>query len=245
MIFVVGGSGGGFSTKDAIIHANAPLGSTVSFLKDNVPIKVIEPTKAIANSDGETADYYYSIKNTSYGSWTVTASLDGDVASETVVVSAVKQYNIELSYHLWLIKNGDECTLVTGGWQPGRAPVGGSQNYPIVSQYSDRINLHYNSSGSYDTVNKIDLTDIQILKLDVFPTASRTNEIYFCLRSEINNNNSYVVLNKKCSLTMNQRETFTLDVASVSGSYYVTLYVWADGSDTFIGDIYRVWGEKQ
>lgn len=100
MIFVVGGSGGGLSTKDAIIHANAPLGSTITFTKNNVAVKVIDPSKAIANSDGETADYYYSVKSANYGDWTITATLDAFSNSTVITIDSVKEYDAKLEYNL-------------------------------------------------------------------------------------------------------------------------------------------------
>lgn len=99
MIVVVGG-GGGLSPSKAVIHVNAPTGSVVEFAKGGVTVKTLAADKGIANVDGKTADYYYSINSSNYGSWTVTASKDGASANETVAVSSNKQYDVALSYRV-------------------------------------------------------------------------------------------------------------------------------------------------
>jgi len=93
-------SGGGFSNTDALVHVNAPLGSTVTFAKGGVTVKVLSPSDAFNNVDGETADYYYSIASTNFGTWTVTATLSGVTTSDTVTVSAAEQYNLALTYRV-------------------------------------------------------------------------------------------------------------------------------------------------
>lgn len=97
---MVGGGGGSLNPSDALIHVNAPYGSTVTFAKGGVVAKTITPDKAFANVDGTTADYYYPVKSANYGTWTVTATLGQNTASTTLVVSANMQYNIALSYHV-------------------------------------------------------------------------------------------------------------------------------------------------
>lgn len=108
------GVGGGMSLSKPLIHANAPLGSTVEFFFGGVVVKSIPATKAFANVDGKTADYYLSIRDT--GTWTVTATLGTETVSDTVIIDSNKQYNLELSYSIQLWNNGDN-SAVSGGWQ--------------------------------------------------------------------------------------------------------------------------------
>lgn len=108
MIFVVGGSsGGGFSTKNAVIHVNASLGSTITFSKGGVVVKSLGPTDAFSNADGETADYYYPVKATNYGEWTVTATKNIYTSVKTVEVNAAKQYDVKIIYQLMLYNSGN------------------------------------------------------------------------------------------------------------------------------------------
>ena len=93
------GGTGGMSVNNAVIHVNAPLGSTVTFSKGGVVTKTINPGNAHTNIDGKTADYYYAINASAYGTWTMTASKTGETSvSETVTVSAAKEYDVNLQY---------------------------------------------------------------------------------------------------------------------------------------------------
>jgi len=93
---VTGTLSGGFSNTDALIHVNAPYGSTVTFAKGGVTVKTITPDKAFQNVDGETADYYFPVKSANYGTWTVTATLSGTIGSKNVQVDSAKQYNLKV-----------------------------------------------------------------------------------------------------------------------------------------------------
>lgn len=161
MIFVVGGSGGGFSTKDAIIHANAPLGSTVTFYKDNIAIKVIESSKAILNSDGETADYYYSVKSANYGDWTITATLDAFSNSTVITVDSVKEYDAKLEYNLLV-------------WDYSRDGYAGLQNmttgmssYSHTFDKSSYVQIEWGGTGSPSLIftEVIDMSKYSVLKI--------------------------------------------------------------------------------
>lgn len=111
------GGTGGMPLSNAIIHAKAPYGSTVTFSKGGVVVKTIGPDKAHSNSDGEYADYYLSISASNYGSWTMAATRSGLTDSKTITVNAAQQYDVLLRYIQYLFEDGDQCTAVTGGWK--------------------------------------------------------------------------------------------------------------------------------
>lgn len=128
---VGGGGGGGLNLNNALIHVNAPLGSTVEFAKGGVTVETILPAKAFPNVDGETADYYYSVSPSNYGIWTVAASLSGDSASETITVDSNKQYTVTLEYNLTLFKDGvvaSGYTITGGEYTPSYMRVTSSKN---------------------------------------------------------------------------------------------------------------------
>ena len=52
----------------------------------------------------------------SYGTYTITATNGTDTVTQDVLVDMATQYNIEMSYKLYLYNLGDECEEVTGGW---------------------------------------------------------------------------------------------------------------------------------
>lgn len=102
------GSVGGLTVNAAVIHVNAPFGSTVEFTKDGVTAKTISPTYGHpnANDNGETADYYYAVFSGNYGTWTVSAHDEYFTTSNTVVVDNNIQYDVVLSFSIQLYHNG-------------------------------------------------------------------------------------------------------------------------------------------
>ena len=107
------GGGGGLSPSNITIHVNAPIGSTVELSLSGNVVKTILPNKALTNSDGRTADYYYSTSIT--GTYTVTALLGSLSPSKTVTVSSAGEYDVTIKF-LLLYDYGDECSDLTGGW---------------------------------------------------------------------------------------------------------------------------------
>lgn len=236
MIFVVGGSGGGFSTKDAIIHANAPVGSTITFSKDNVAAKVIEPSKAIANSDGETADYYYSVKSSNYGSWTITATSGENVRTETITVNEVKQYDCILGYDLYLYKNGNKCINASGDYVFRFGNYNGYVGY--VTWDSDRVSITSTGNGvGLYTNNAIDFAPYTVLCVDWSKTGSAP--VFGACDSnsgvQVSGNTPQVSVSK----STDARETTRIDITSLNHSYYVGFSDYPGGTVT----VYNIWLE--
>lgn len=97
----------GLSPNNAVIHVTAPAGSTISFSKGGVTAKVLGPEKSHVNANDATlADWYYSVSSNNYGTWTVTASLDGSTTNESVVIDSNEQYDVHLKYDMYFIENG-------------------------------------------------------------------------------------------------------------------------------------------
>lgn len=51
-----------------------------------------------------------------YGTYTITATNDTDTVTQDVLVDMATEFDIEMSYKLYLYNLGDECESVTGGW---------------------------------------------------------------------------------------------------------------------------------
>lgn len=149
------GGTGGMPLSNAIIHAKAPYGSTVTFSKGGVVVKTIGPDKAHANNDGVYADYYLSVSANNYGKWTITATDGTNTASTTVLITTNKAYEVMLGYKLWLYKNGNTYDSTTGGWQ-----VKNYNSDSTIALREDRIYIKVSwSSGCVATVSKVDVTD--------------------------------------------------------------------------------------
>lgn len=140
-INMVGGGGGGLNPSDALIHVNAPLGSTVTFAKGGVAVETITPDKAFANVDGATADYYYPVKSANYGTWTVTATLSGDTASDTVTVNAAEQYDLVLGGYVVRVEK-----VMTRGRVSTTTDYTGTNFAHSIASY-DFVEVHIFRSG--------------------------------------------------------------------------------------------------
>ena len=103
---MVGGGGGGLSATDALLRVQAPAGSTVTISKGGTT----KTDQGHENAeDTSLYDYYFIIHQSQFDSttpWTVTATLGADSASDTVIIGSNKEYYLELSYTLWIIKDG-------------------------------------------------------------------------------------------------------------------------------------------
>lgn len=97
MIFnMVGGGSGGLKATDAVLIVSVPTGSTVTATKSGV---TLTPTMWVQNADNTLDTAIFSVKASTFDSnpWTVTATLNGDTASDTVVINSAKEYSMELS----------------------------------------------------------------------------------------------------------------------------------------------------
>ena len=91
----------------AVLRINAPVGSTITLVKGGVTVATLAANKGHMNADDSRyADWYYSISSSNYGSWTVTATRSDETISQTVTIDSVKEYNVELTYDLYLLKYG-------------------------------------------------------------------------------------------------------------------------------------------
>ena len=122
---------GGLPAHSAVIHVSATPGSTITFSKGGIVVKTLGPGKSHVNAASDSfADWYYAIGSSNYGTWTVTATLGTNTASDSVTISSNQQYDLELySVDLW--NDGDNST-VSGGWQFG-ARSGSSSARAITS----------------------------------------------------------------------------------------------------------------
>ena len=160
------GGSGGLSANKAVIHVTAPAGSTITFSKGGVIVKTLGPEKSHVNArDNTLAEWYYAVSSSNYGAWSVsTATL-----SRTVSIDSSKQYDVAL-YYLYLYKNGNTCTDVTGGYtaygMKQNSSYGGSAKTPTVTYNSTNVKVAMSSGGGmWRTLNRIDLTPFKTIKM--------------------------------------------------------------------------------
>ena len=98
--------GGGPTASDAVLLVTVPANSTVTATKGQTTLVPTMWTTA-ADSSLETALFVIgSSLFDSVNPWTVTATLGTNTASDTITINSNKEYDLELSYILWIIKDG-------------------------------------------------------------------------------------------------------------------------------------------
>ena len=114
---MVGGAGGaGLKDTDAVLVVTVPTGSTVTATKGGV---TLTPTMWVTAADPTLDCAIFAISASLFDAvnpWTVTATKGIDTRSVTVTVDSNKAYEVEITYPLYLYRNGDLCTSVTGGY---------------------------------------------------------------------------------------------------------------------------------
>lgn len=204
--FLYGNGGGGGSDKGQM-SVKAPAGSTITLTNG-------KKTKTITATGGEDI-----IRGLDYGSWTVRAELDGQIAVKQVNVQFPA---IEMVYEVDLYNAGDLCTELTGGfaakgikYDSGTAAVAPSVNYGS-SSVTMSISKDY-SCGVWHTKNKIDVTTFSKLNVN----ASAASGVAICLWSEFGNVKDDGLVRE---LFLSTGEN-SMDVSDLDGSYIVGIYL--------------------
>lgn len=242
------GGGGGLNVGRPLIHVNAPVGSTVTFTLSRLIVKSITPDKAFTNSDGVTADYYYS--SPANGTYTVTATLGTDTTSGTVIVSENKQYDLSLSYSLILFNNGTE-TVTWGAYARGGGAQGWSGVAPTVTANTGYYTVSFpaNAGSIFSTADAHDLTGYSTLKALIRHDSAFAQNISFIFgafdRESLTMNGMADAAAKADLGGTNTQEdvTVSVDVSSVSGSYNVGFAHYAATTDV-VNYLKKVWLER-
>lgn len=178
------GGSGGLSANGAVLRITAPTGSTITLTKGGVTVAALAAAKGHTNaSDATFADWYYSVKSSNYGSWTVTASKDNNTVSTNVTIDSVKQYDVFLTYDIYLIRDGtiDSNVNVSFGATSGKKS---GNNYFITSEGGGTDNYCWFSIPS-------SLGDIESYPVLSVVISSATADYNFGFALVDNNDGSY------------------------------------------------------
>ena len=135
-IFGISGTYEDFPVASAVLHVNAPLGSTITLSHASIDID-LNYTKGHQNIDGKTMDWYYSVGSSNYGYWAISAfNSNADSTYASVTINSAKQYDIELTYNLYLIKNG----II-------KVPYSTTATGVTIEQYADSIGIVFSNDG--------------------------------------------------------------------------------------------------
>ena len=132
-----------------------------------------------------------------------------------------KVNEFENIYKLWLYRDGNEHTSLSGGYKQGFTYNGGSTSKKSNSLYM-QAPYHSNTGwGTFETINKINLSEFKALKVKYIFTKTTNTSSYFRL-GVIGTSNTAPTSNhisKKCDGVLNAYQVTTLDISSVSSGY--------------------------
>ena len=228
--------GGGGSDAFAVLRATYPAGSFCSCTDGN---KTLE-------AEGTSGTYLFLIPYAA--TWTVSCTDGIDTVSEAVEITAEGQsVSIELDYTLWLYdaENGGDITKNTGGLTTTNS------SYGTIGTSSIQFYNLKNTSSAIEvivkTTNKINFSKLSILKL------KRTKDSGWGGTTVPGNYGMVYLQVYDGSTVVSQvgvgREyastEISLDVSSVTGEYYVRLYMkMSTGiSQVVITNVQQLWGE--
>ena len=92
-------SGVAFDSSMAVVRVSAPAGSTVTLSRGST-------IKTSAEISSGSDSFYYFIVAPSSSPWTATATLNGNTDSKTVLANAAGEYDVELVYATFLMRDG-------------------------------------------------------------------------------------------------------------------------------------------
>lgn len=167
-----------------------------------------------------------------FGTWTVTATDGTKTATQDVLVDVITEYEIEMSYKLWLYKNGDECEDITGGWN---ATYTGTLRAYIRDGYLEISSANGNAGyGFINTNNLIDISSYsQICMEYTRPSAADTFQ-----------------LNTYPDAAMSSKIAHVTPISSVSKQIFRSDLVAQEKTNRFVGlladntgYVYKIWLE--
>ena len=226
---IVRRGGSGLSVHAAVLHVNAPTGSTITLAKGGVTVKVLDPSRSHVNAEKNTrADWYYCVSPGNYGTWTVTATRSSDTVSKTISIDSNVQYEVELTYDLFIVKDG--VALVSATSSAAYYYTSGDSYYigyrgdgyssvvwfgPLSSELLDGIvyrafHVEYKSANNYPND---DNSSIGI--------ASKTNVSNTIVRKRLYGNSPPCVLSVDCSSVALEGAYPYVRVKEASGNAYI------------------------
>lgn len=160
------------------------------------------------------------------GTWTVTARTEdgSSTANKTVDITEAGQVEtVSIDYTLWLFRDGNQYTDVTGGWEDGTGYIYESNSKtPVTYDTSINLNSQINTDAIAKTVNKIDLTDIASIKFTL--TASDSSNNNKKLLAIMANDSGRIATENIAFIDCGSASVgsvISLDVSGITGKHYV------------------------
>lgn len=210
----------GFKDTNAILIVSVPTGSTVTATKNGI---TLIPKIWVQNAPDTCDSAIFSIPSSTFdaNAWTVTATLNEDIASNTITIDSAKEYELELNYDRVLFYNGTVDaelgsilaiasatvgTEITTGQNPSAGNYWCSNNKFVVTAKYTTLNFEakvssYNTYAPWFGIAKSKLTT-----------------------GSIGNNRSRMTAYTQKGTTATEYVQFTVDISSyVNNSYYIAM----------------------
>jgi len=217
-----GGSGGGLSQYGAVLRITAEVGSIITLQKGGILITLRQNKGHVHSDDSTLADWYYSVSTVNFGEWTVTATKGIDTASVTVEVSELVQYDVFVTYDLYIVRNGiyDADTFGTIGQYKGNLTAIEQYNGPGIDW------VYLNGPASADmagSICKLSAGTYSNLVLTVVDEKTISGNVFGLSKSSTSLSAANVVATE--DLGAHTEEGAMTWVCDISGKQLVDLYV--------------------
>ena len=233
---------GGIPGNWAVIVARVPSGSAVTATKGSI---TLTPKMWVSEADPEKDIAIFTLTPAQFDAntpWTITATRGTDTASETVLVTSNKEYEVELTYTLFYYKDGNLETAVTGGWD------GYASNTIFLT---NRIEINTTSGDTRTnatTINKVSLADVSAIKFLLTCSTSWSTgypKIGVSTSSRHPDSSESGGWTASIGLTQCTDPTeFSVDVSSITADAYISFGSYRGGAGGSLIDVYRIWAVK-
>lgn len=237
-----------------VLDASYPSDDTVEFNRSvTSEVKIAEPGNPAEYTyqwyvndtpiTGAT-DVAYTFSPGAIGAYTLRCDVTnaaGTVTSRTATITASE---------LFLYNSGNEYTAVTGGWVATTDDYenGGSKRAPTVTKNSTYMYMEpYGVStegwvGTLRTSNAVDLSQFNTLYFDLEAPGGWT-DLYFGVSSDNSSFESCIEQGGMDDDVGFSRQTFTIDISGLDGSYYVAFCAYTASDDCMKPCIYKVYAK--
>lgn len=227
------------STATRTVTVNADYTLAITYFIATIAVTYPEGSTCTC-SDGNTTltapdtsgSYTFTVGN--IATWTVTCTNGEDTASQDVSITAEGQSkSVTLAYGHFLYLKGNTFDTETGGWEATAAYSQGNHNSVTPSLTFDEDNFFAEVSGASNTgvvktANKIDLSSVSTVKVNVAAANSSSENCYGHIVA-LNTTSSNWALSSALKKFIDSG-TATLDVSKVDSAYVgIALSVGAEG----------------
>lgn len=178
--------------------------------------------------------------------WTISITDGNKTKSKTVSITQKWQIEaVALNYRLYLYDHGDQCTDVTGGWKSGSGAP--EANYSINNATFGNSYMQVSAARlqccAVNTINAINVTFYNTLYFEcngssVYPAAER-----FSGAGLSSQNTAWAGKDSVAGESNNVSSPISIDISSLTGSYYAYFCVWNWNASTGTEQITAVYME--